>query len=279
MAEPTGTSTEDAVPSRWNVEHIIQEESEPAAAASVVKGHAVLLVPDFASPEEVSTLLAAGREAAAEHDAAVMGPHAARLGVLPGRVRFHVPTKLDAAAQRVSESILARALAFLQARLPELGESMLGCAAAELRSLPEAPGLVFSQEEPAVNVYGVDGEFAPHEDNMDLTVLLPLSPPAAFTGGGTAFWPPELKDKARQGAKPTLVLAPPAGTALFFGGEVTHAGRPVVKGARSVWVASFSTKASKGSELRPPPADGASDGGTAPSVEEVDAFLAAVGVS
>ena len=46
----------------------------------------------------------------------------------------------------------------------------------------------------------------------------------------------------------------------------------------TIWRASFSTKASKGSELRPPPADGASDGRT-PSVEEVDAFLAAVGVS
>ena len=38
------------------------------------------------------------------------------------------------------------------------------------------------------------------------------------------------------------VLAPPAGTALIFGGDVTHAGMPVETGLRSVFVASFSTR-------------------------------------
>ena len=37
-----------------------------------------------------------------------------------------------------------------------------------------------------------------------------------------------------------LVLKPPAGSALLFGGEVTHAGRRVESGTRCMFVASFS---------------------------------------
>ena len=37
------------------------------------------------------------------------------------------------------------------------------------------------------------------------------------------------------------MLRPPAGTALLFGGDVTHAGLPVTAGERAVFVASFSS--------------------------------------
>ena len=39
--------------------------------------------------------------------------------------------------------------------------------------------LEFSPREPAINVYGRGGEFAPHQDHQALTVLVPLSPPSA----------------------------------------------------------------------------------------------------
>lgn len=38
---------------------------------------------------------------------------------------------------------------------------------------------------------------------------------------------------------PRLVLAPPAGGALLFGGSVTHAAQPVTAGERCVFVGSF----------------------------------------
>ena len=38
------------------------------------------------------------------------------------------------------------------------------------------------------------------------------------------------------------MLKPPLGSALVFGGDVTHAGMPVEQGVRSVLVASFSTR-------------------------------------
>jgi hypothetical protein len=39
---------------------------------------------------------------------------------------------------------------------------------------------------------------------------------------------------------PTFIARPPAGTALVFGGKLTHAGHPVASGERVVFVASFS---------------------------------------
>jgi hypothetical protein len=44
--------------------------------------------------------------------------------------------------------------------------------------------LEWSEGEPAINVYTADGRFGAHKDHMALTVLIPLSSPADFTGGG-----------------------------------------------------------------------------------------------
>ena len=68
-----------------------------------------------------------------------------------------------------------------------------------------------------------------------------------FTGGGTACWStadrgPE-RSRADSGAAPTFTLTPAAGTALLWGGDVTHAGLPVTSGVRTVFVASFSPHA------------------------------------
>ena len=74
--------------------------------------------------------------------------------------------------------------------------------------------------------------------DLDLDAMI-----ADFEGGGTAFWRPEHYSDARRGrAEPAIVLKPAAGAALLFGGEVTHAGKPVHRGTRCVFVASFSPK-------------------------------------
>jgi hypothetical protein len=69
---------------------------------------------------------------------------------------------------------------------------------------------------------------------QSLTILIPLSDPEAFGGGGTAFW--AAADCVGGGvgsSPPALVLAPPAGTAILFGGSVTHAGQPTTAGESS----------------------------------------------
>ena len=100
--------------------------------------------------------------------------------------------------------------------------------------------LAFAPLEPAVNVYWAGGAFKRHEDKQALTVLVPLSD--GYEGGGTGFW---TRERAATGAShaPTFVLRPPPGTALVWGGQVEHAGLPVISGERWVFVASFSPAA------------------------------------
>ena len=58
------------------------------------------------------------------------------------------------------------------------------------------------------------------------------------------------KANASPEGPPTAVLRPPLGTAILFGGDVTHAGLPVEAGTRAVLVASFSTRTAASSEAR-----------------------------
>ena len=92
---------------------------------------------------------------------------------------------------------------------------------------------------------------------------MPLTAPDEFAGGGTGFWaadsggPPlpgleksELADGQAPAGAPTVVLKPPLGTALVFGGDLTHAGMDVEAGLRSVLVASFSTRTAASNQDR-----------------------------
>ena len=74
---------------------------------------------------------------------------------------------------------------------------------------------------------------------------LPSQGAGGFEGGGTAFWTEGQRGQEDESGQrhvtgpPRLVLAPPAGGALLFGGSVTHAAQPVTAGERCVFVGSF----------------------------------------
>jgi len=148
-------------------------------------------------------------------------------------------------------------------------------ACPSLRELYMAGELEWSEGEPAINVYKAGGGFGAHKDHMALTFILPLTcPTRGFSGGGTGFWSAEAeargaygggtygggrddadmlddnKANARPDGPPTAILRPPLGTAILFGGDVTHAGMPVEGGTRAVLVASFSTRTPASSEAR-----------------------------
>ncbi|KAJ1640331.1 hypothetical protein T492DRAFT_509001 [Pavlovales sp. CCMP2436] len=93
----------------------------------------------------------------------------------------------------------------------------------------------------------------PHAQAISL--LVPLSPPGAFSGGGTAFWtnghhgprptegqPSYEPADARSWLPHDLLLNPARGTAIIFGGDVTHSGLHVIAGTRHIFVMSFSLK-------------------------------------
>ena len=112
-----------------------------------------------------------------------------------------------------------------------------------LRDLYMAGELEWSEGEPAINVYTEQGGFGTHKDHMALTVLLPLT--TGFEGGGTGFWSAQDELAFGDGSPagpPTKVIRPPLGTALIFGGDISHAGMPVQSGLRSVFVCSFTTR-------------------------------------
>ena len=69
-------------------------------------------------------------------------------------------------------------------------------------------------------------------------MLIPLTAPDEFAGGGTGFWTAEQRGHHVEG--PSVVLRPEAGSAMLFGGKVTHAGLEITSGRRVVFVASFS---------------------------------------
>jgi hypothetical protein len=135
-----------------------------------------------------------------------------------------------------------------------------------LRDLYMAGELEWSEGEPAINVYSANGRFGAHKDHLALTVLIPLTSTATFTGGGTGFWAGGRSVDEDPWKPPDEVLKPPLGTALVFGGDVTHAGMPVEAGLRSVFVASFSTRTEASAEDRvqglqsPPPVSAAFSG-------------------
>ena len=144
-----------------------------------------------------------------------------------------------------------------------LPSSDLGARCPTLRELYMAGELEWSEGEPAMNLYEAPGLFGAHKDHMALTVIVPLTSPSAFAGGGTGFWPPQASAASADGSDPdgdAVIVTPAAGDALVFGGDVTHAGMAITAGRRSALVASFSTRtpdspADRTYGLQPAPTD------------------------
>jgi hypothetical protein len=151
-----------------------------------------------------------------------------------------------------------------------------GLSLPSLSKLHAGGGLEFSTREPAINVYTTEGrpacirsrtrpqvspqlclpralsglpqcashhpagEFNAHVDRQTLTMLIPLSPPDGYVGGGTGFWSGDAGDQRSE--PPSVVLRPSPGSALLYGGSVLHAGMPVLSGCRVIFLASFSVR-------------------------------------
>ena len=153
-----------------------------------------------------------------------------------------LPVDVDEVLQR----ILARVAEYIDWELPSITSTLFGPTKdnfedASLHQLLTQNQLKFSSREPAINVYTRGGQFLAHKDAQSLTVLVPLSNPKDYSGGGTAFW--HQNSRGHRVEAPTIISKPTcAGTGLLFGGCVTHSGVAVEDGVRVVFVASFSLR-------------------------------------
>ena len=206
-----------------------------SVAESVATGHSILVLDSVSSASECESLAAEASQAATKEREAKE---------LAGLVRRPVRDFISAAGTELCDALLLRQLALLDAHAPTLRADLFGdIISASATTLFTNEGLAWSEGEPALNVYTAGGQFTPHEDEQSLTCLVNISKVGAYEGGGTAFWSREDAGANRSLCDtnpPTALIAPPPGTAIIFGGTVTHAAQPIVSGERIVFVASFS---------------------------------------
>lgn len=230
----------------------------------IVKGRSLVTLSNILTRDEIDYLVQSSMEAASTQtirsstNTDASGDHDSYDG--PGRVCVRMPTRAaadrneipdsdnlhdplpKAVSEFIEERILERAFDYIDHELCQsVKETLFGNDDISLLELFQNKALIWSNREPAVNVYEAGGHFGMHKDNQALTILLPLSSrgdDADFTGGGTAFYSQTHPRESMHA--PSLVLAPQAGTALLFGGQVYHKGLTIHTGHRVVFVASFS---------------------------------------
>ena len=219
----------------WYEVILNQEATSTSLAHSVAVGHSILVLRDVASTAECAAIAAEASDAA-QRERIARG--------LDGLVRKRVADLLSAEGTARCDALLLRQIARIESSVPLLVPNLFG---ALLRESPKSVfgniNLAWSEGEPAINVYTPGGCFTPHEDAQSITCLLNVSQQGAYQGGGTAFWSKASAGTGRDltSTNPhTCLITPPAGTALVFGGMVTHAALAIVEGERTVFVASFS---------------------------------------
>ena len=243
--------------------------NKPQASLGVKlsKGKSLVSLSNMLSPDELEYLVKASMEGADHQKQPNPGGDsngdricirmptqaAAHRQDIPDATNLHDPLS-EEVSQFVEERILERIFHFIDTKLcPSVKKTLFGNYHNTLE-LFQLQALEWSNREPAVNVYyPPDGYFGLHKDNKALTILLPLTSPkmddnnddtsVTFTKGGTAFWSQSHPKEGIDG--PSLTLAPKAGTALLFGGQVYHKGLPIASGHRVVFVASFSKRSKK----------------------------------
>jgi len=230
----------------------------------LARGSSILVLPQVASAAECADLLEHGMSAADKQQASLWSRSVSSLCEFTsnnprsaGRVRVPIHS-LSPSTSALFDNLLARVFSIIDDELPSVSalfaraysEGTAGLvgttsesSAVSLSKLHRQDGLQFSTREPAINVYRSQGEFHAHVDRQTLTVLIPLSPLNSYGGGGTGFWPSDSEGRPGQSVTaPAVVMRPPQGSALLYGGRITHAGMPVETGCRVIFLASFSAR-------------------------------------
>jgi hypothetical protein len=174
-------------------------------------------------------------------------------------IRYSIEKLLNSDAQTISAVFLNRLLRFLdgtchwdwegkvdngpiEEEILELSRMVFGHAdwkdsTLKWYSEPDDTGTL--HPEPKVNIYESGGYFKVHEDGMDLTLLVVLND--SFEGGGTAFYCHHDDDDDGESVMkiPDRIERAKSGTAIIWGGSMSHMGLPISAGQRAIFVGSF----------------------------------------
>ena len=247
LSEPTARMA--SISDSWSEVFVSADKASCTGNAqeALVQGFSIILLHDVADAAEIDALHSAASgwarcrraemgESAHRHDRDHIDAH-------PESLKTPIASVLDMDGVTRCDVLLVRTLARVQQIAPSLLQTLFGTNCLSDETVVRNRKLNFTPNEPAISVYTAGGYFRPHIDGEKLTVLVPLSSGHAFSGGGTAFWSiAAAREIERTGADlpPTLVVKPPAGTAMLWAGDVVHAGQSVSSGERIVLVASFS---------------------------------------
>ena len=233
-----------------------------------ISGQSVIVLPSIVSPNECDKIIHAARTIASRHRSSRIAKGLADEGLVripsiaaarraeAGNRNAPCAEAIDRATDDTLNDILRRVCHVLDEDHGTLVDLLFGLGRGDadadvdvdadahisslLLDLFKNDELSFSSREPAVNIYTQGGEFRPHSDGHKLTILIPLSSPDDFTGGGTAFW---SQDSGHRVDPPSLTLKPGRGSPMLFVGHVVHSGVAVEEGERVVFVASFNRAA------------------------------------
>lgn len=146
-------------------------------------------------------------------------------------------SSFESRCQKVMKRILENVvLDFIEARLPQVDRLLFR----DHKVIPKGMPMEYYWDDPVVIKYKAGNMLAPHTDDRDLTIVVPLNPLRDFPldGGGTRFWiegtTPELADDDSG-----VSLQPKCGSGILFNGNITHSGNSVVEGTRFVLMTSI----------------------------------------
>ena len=181
----------------WHERFLNPEEPSGASSAAhaLAQGHSIIELAHVATAAECEALRAAASATAATER---RKRESSRLWSFDGsngidRIRLpvleHFCERMNGAdvdGSTLCDALLVRACARAAELIAESDLFRTGCL--NKTTCLHNKQLGFSMGEPAINVYTKGGRFKPHKDRQSLTILIPLSVPEAFDGGGTAFW-------------------------------------------------------------------------------------------
>eukprot|EP00547_Thalassionema_nitzschioides_P010768 CAMPEP_0194262260 /NCGR_PEP_ID=MMETSP0158-20130606/46456_1 /TAXON_ID=33649 /ORGANISM="Thalassionema nitzschioides, Strain L26-B" /LENGTH=238 /DNA_ID=CAMNT_0039002413 /DNA_START=490 /DNA_END=1206 /DNA_ORIENTATION=+ len=213
-----------------NADRVKRFTEETTSESEQILHNTLIVLPNLLSPEECEMLVQDAERILEEKD---------RKNTEKGvkTESWTVYSSFEAKCQQIIKRVLESVVMdFIEARLPDVERLLFQTN----EVVPKGMSMKYYWDDPVVIKYKTGNKLAPHTDDRDLTIVVPLNPLQDFPmdGGGTHFWlegtTPEIADDGTG-----ISLKPTSGSGILFNGNITHSGNSVVGGTRFVLMTSI----------------------------------------